>query len=246
MNKRTILIKAQVGSHNYNLNDSGSDRDYKVVIAPNFNDLYESTMFSKDRIGKTFDISVHDVRKMPNVWKKANINFLEILFSKEIIINPVLDKKTRGLLLEILSMRNEIAMMNIPYLYNSCVGMFENKMSKLTKGTEGTAHLVEQYGYDTKQAQHAYRVLDFLERYKDTDFRDFGKAIWYDNNDPSREILVAIKKGEYSIGEFINIARKKQEYINTKVAPEYKCRSANGDTLKKLTGIIKEIVRFNI
>ena len=38
---RQWLIKALVGSHNYNLNTETSDKDYKVFVLPTFNELYK-------------------------------------------------------------------------------------------------------------------------------------------------------------------------------------------------------------
>ena len=67
--------------------------------------------------------------------------------------------------------------MNLKYLYDACIGMHYNKMKYLEKGTEGTKHLVEKYGYDTKQAVHAWRILDFLRAFADNEFTDFIKTI---------------------------------------------------------------------
>ena len=87
---------------------------------------------------------------------------------------------TVDLLNQILEMKDSIARMNLSYLYKACIGMHQNKMKLLEKGTSGTQHLVEKYGWDTKQGMHAYRVLDFLERFLETGFEDFKQAIKYD------------------------------------------------------------------
>ena len=43
---RHIAVRALVGSHNYNLNDESSDRDYKVFVFPNFGDLYKGKRYT--------------------------------------------------------------------------------------------------------------------------------------------------------------------------------------------------------
>lgn len=243
--KRTILFKSLVGSHNYNLNDATSDKDFKVIVAPNFEDLYLGSMFSKQRVGNLFDIEVHDVRKLSSVWTKANINFIEILFSKDIIVNPTLNKKTRELIHELFAMKQDIAKMNLKYLCNSCMGMHTQKMKLLTKGTSGTMDLVEKFGYDTKQAQHAYRVLDFLERFYKTDFLDFHGAIWYEKPDPAYKLLIDLKAGAYGIKEFLEIAEAKIFTIQSKFSsvnlPELDIKTHNN-----LLEVIKGIVKLNI
>ncbi|QNO14725.1 nucleotidyltransferase domain-containing protein [Alkalicella caledoniensis] len=243
--KRTILFKSLVGSHNYNLNDATSDVDFKVVIAPNFEDLYSGSMFSKQRVGNIFDIEVHDVRKLSSVWTKANINFIEILFSKDIVVNPTLNKNIRGLIDDLFAIKQDIAKMNLKYLYNSCIGMHTQKMKLLTKGTSGTMDLVEKFGYDTKQAQHAYRVLDFLERFYITDFLDFQGAIWYEKSDPTYKLLKDLKAGAYGINQFLEIAEAKLFTVQGKLSsvnlPELDIKTHNN-----LLEIIKSIVKLNM
>ena len=45
--ERKVVFKALVGSHNYNLNDETSDKDYKYFVLPTFDDLYTGKMFSQ-------------------------------------------------------------------------------------------------------------------------------------------------------------------------------------------------------
>ena len=40
INNRVPVLKALVGSHNYNLNTPESDKDYKLFVLPTFDDLY--------------------------------------------------------------------------------------------------------------------------------------------------------------------------------------------------------------
>ena len=196
------IIISLVGSHNYNLNDENSDKDYKFITLPSFDDLYEGRVFSESKnnvliYGEESDYSAHDIRKFINMLYKSNINFLEVLFSDKMKINHEAEW--------LIEMRDEIARGNLPYLYNACLGIYYTKFKQIEKGTSGTQHLVQKFGYDTKQAMHCYRVLDFLIRFADLDFKDFKKVIWY--NDTERELLLNIKNGKVQLDtmkEFIN------------------------------------------
>ncbi|WP_236883798.1 hypothetical protein [Clostridium botulinum] len=69
--------------------------------------------------------------------------------------------------------------MNLNNLFNSCIGMHKNKINNINKKTKGTIELVKKYGYDTKQALHSYKLLDFFERYENTSFKALKKALYY-------------------------------------------------------------------
>ena len=191
---RGLVIKALVGSHNYNLNTASSDTDYKYFVLPTFNDLYTGTMYSFSEVGVELDYTVHDARKLNKMLWQANINFIEILFSVEYFVDPSLEFLHKN--------RERIAKMNLPYLYDACVGMHFQKMGRLGKTTESTKTLVCEYGYNTKEAIHAYRVLDFLIRYHANGFSSFGDAIWYSSNEKAHALLLGIKAGKYTREEF--------------------------------------------
>ncbi|WP_243426234.1 hypothetical protein [Clostridium botulinum] len=103
--------------------------------------------------------------------------------------------------------------MNLNSLFNSCIGMHKSKINNINKGTKGTIKLVKKYGYDTKQALHSYRLLDFLERYENTGFKDFKKALYY--KDWEKEKVLNIKFGEFSLEEFKTIPMEKLNKVLT-------------------------------
>ncbi len=234
-NQRIKLITALVGSHNYNLFDENSDNDYKIFVAPTFDDLYDNVIFSESIIGEYEDADIHDIRKIPDLFWKSNINFVEILFSNNIMcFDDDLDR--------IFELKNEIARMNLPYFYKACKGMYFNKMKYLDKGTEGTMHLVQKYGYDTKQALHAYRVLDFITRFSFTDFKDFKWAIWYGDENNKKDFMMSIKHGEYTRDEFEEIINKK--YIHFQKFEEiYLNQKVDFELQKYLINIIRKVVK---
>jgi len=243
---RKTAFKALVGSHNYNLNDETSDKDYKYFVLPTFDDLYENKMYSlPSQVSAEMDFDVHDVRKIPNLFYKSNINFVEVLYSTEIDLCLDLTQKDPiySPLPQIFAMRKKIARMNVPYFFHACVGMHYRKMSALNKGTKGTQHLVSQFGYDTKQALHAYRVLDFLERFYYNDFNDFKKAITYDGVD--RDFMFSIKQGVYTEQQYRLLVAEKLEKVLT-LKESYDRITTDEETYQMLKRLTKDLVRFNI
>ena len=193
MNERQWLIKALVGSHNYNLNTETSDKDYKVFVLPTFNDLYEGEKFSKSITSDTEDVSIHDIRMFVNMLYKANVNFIEVLFSKELIINPDLQPSSYKMITEMIKNREEYAKMNLPYLWDACIGMYYQNTKKMNYVDINEGFL------DYKKAMTAYRILDFLERYAKNIVNPwcrepFKEAINY--NKEEREFLLKIKEGK--------------------------------------------------
>lgn len=241
---RKILFQALVGSHNYNLNDENSDLDYKIFTLPTFDDLYSSQQYSKAEVGITADYDVHDVRKLVDLLWKSNINFTEVLFSSSVMMDIVnLRKETHFLLKELFDLRDDIAVVNLPYLYNACVGMHYSKMKLIYKGTAGTQHLVDKYGWDTKQGMHAYRSLDFLERFAGNNFTSFKDAIYYDNDE--RFTLLRIKYGEIPLIELREIIDNKLERLEESYKPEYQIEP-NTMIKNKLEHIIKQIIKIEL
>lgn len=233
---RAVVLAALSGSHNYNLDSETSDRDYKVFIAPTFDDLYGGRMVHKEWIGTETDILVHDIRKLPDLLWKSNPSFMEIMFTQERIIP---DTFASGFVEALYGMRDSIAVMNLPYFWDSSMGIMTNKMKHL-EGTSGTADLVSRYGYDTKQAMHAVRILRVLEKFADNGFTDFGEAIWFPGRD--RDEMLAIKNGSMSEQEFRQYADQRLRQVEG-LRPLYKDAAPNRGTCDEVDSIVKELVR---
>lgn len=240
---RKELFRVLVGSHNYSLNTPESDKDYKVFVLPTFDDLYSGKEFSKSYIGETEDFDVHDIRKVSHLWWKANVNFLEVLFTQESVVNTNLSPNTLRYLDIIAQHKREIARMNLPYLYDACIGMHLNKVKMIDKGTEGTQHLVDKFGYDTKQAMHSLRVLDFLKRFADDGFNDFKKAIWYDDGDIDKKWLLSVKDGLFAKEDFLIAADDLLKITRSNYKEAYKWQEPNEETREYLLRMVKSMVK---
>jgi predicted nucleotidyltransferase len=248
MNTSKTVFTALVGSYNYNLNTKESDKDYKSFLAPNFDDLYLKDYIKSKSLLKVLkndiesDIEYHDIRKLEGLFYKSNINFLEVLFSEDFEINKYYEKEV----FELLALRKDIAKMNLPYLYKACIGMYHTKKKLLKKGTEGTQYLVDKYGYDTKQALHCYRVLNFLKRFQNTGFNDFKSAIWYKDDEPIKEFSLKIKNGEIPLEEMEAMLDRRFQSVEIFCKKTYMEREFNEITNQKVINIIKKIVKKSI
>ena len=77
--------RALLGSYNYNLAGPSSDKDYKVFMCPEFEDLYCAHKADKDDLPaetlENGELSVLDVRKLADLFCVGNVNATEYLFS---------------------------------------------------------------------------------------------------------------------------------------------------------------------
>lgn len=65
---RTPILKALVGSHNYNLNTPESDKDYKLFVLPTFDDLYLKRDYNTSIDSKEEDIVIYDLRRLSSLF----------------------------------------------------------------------------------------------------------------------------------------------------------------------------------
>ena len=78
------------GSQNYNLHYEDSDIDTKAIILPKFEDfcLNRKPISTTSILENDEHTDLKDVRLMFECFKKQNINFVEILFTKYKVMNP--------------------------------------------------------------------------------------------------------------------------------------------------------------
>jgi uncharacterized protein len=233
---RFLAVNALTGSHNYNLNTPKSDKDYKFFVFPNFDDLYAGRMFSNAITSPTLDATCHDVRQLVELVWKANLNFIEVLFSEECVRDSALDF--------IFSARDSLATMNLFGFFKATYGMHLMKIKDLRKGTGNTTNLVEQFGYDTKQACHALRCLYVISRFMS--FGYMGKALWFESNDPTRQTLLDVKAGKYTEAEFLELVDVWHGVWKNDAEEFYRNTTPDETAYKWAQDKLKEIVRVNL
>lgn len=233
---REVVVKALVGSHNYNLNTPNSDRDYKLFVTPTFDDLYNNVRFSTGEQSDKMDYTVHDVRALPELVWKANVNFVEVLFSKDVYFHPALAWA--------FDHAEELAGMNLPKFFTACMGMSNEKMRTLHKGTATTQALVNQFGYDTKQACHALRLLYVAERLSSG--MTMAEALWFSNKDEMRTTLLKMKASKFSEAEAVSMVRNWHDTKGSQVREWFSGKVENEDLKDEFEQNVKDFVWMSV
>ncbi len=230
---RQVAFKSLVGSQNYNLATVNSDRDYKTFLYPTFTDLYNSKPIKGASVTTEEDNEYHDVRKLHGLLIKSNVNFIEVLFSREVVQGD-------SLFNELKNIREDIARMNLPYLFDASAGMFNKEVKMFNKLLQE-----DDWMRASKFAASAVRIGDFLVRYTLTEFSDFGWAIRYEDNDSARKVILNIKNGQGTVEKINNLLGSVDTLIGD-VKQKYKVHEKDVDTEKKLEDIVLSFTRGKI
>jgi len=190
---------------------------------PSFKDLYYGKFFSTAKQSDKIDFDVHDVRKLAQLIFKGNINFLEVLFSRE--------EEHAEELNFLFENRERWVEAVIPHFRNATYGMHLEKLKTLHKGTAKTQRLIDEFGYDTKDACHALRCLYTLEKYWDT--QSMEKALWY-NKGKKRTVLLDVKAGKYTEEEFMALVQTFYSKWNDEMKKNYDDTLIDGSVQVKL------------
>lgn len=154
------------GSQNYDLDiydeDYMSDIDTKAIVLPTFDDF----VAGKEPVSTTIILpnnehcDVKDIRIMFNILKKANVNFLEILFTDFCWIN----EKYSSIFSLVQNNAERLAFANMKALLNGIAGMSMQKYVALKHPYPTIVDKIEKFGYDPKQLHHIYRMNQFMKR----------------------------------------------------------------------------------
>lgn len=201
------------GSQNYNLDYEGSDIDTKCIVIPTIEDIilnkepYSTTWVREDNS----HVDVKDIRLMWQCFKKQNINFLEILFTRYWCLNWKYQEEWTLMW----DMREAIARYNNYAGVNCIAGMVYEKEKAMCHPYPTLLDKIQHYGYDNKQLHHIIRCEEFLRRWvKGTPYADC--LIPTDS-----EYLISVKSDYiYSLEEAKALAKELVERTK-KVKEEY-------------------------
>ena len=161
-----VVFVGYYGAHNYKLDTKSSDYDFKAIIIPSFEDI----VLNKKAVSTTFNLSnglcdVKDIRLMMNCWKKQNVNFIELLFTKYRWLNPEYEEN-----FSLLFDNNEsIAHYDELHAINCIKGMQMEKYHALFKPYPSQKDVIDKYGYAAKQLCHIWRLKDLVSKYVNGD-----------------------------------------------------------------------------
>lgn len=162
-NKDWFVLCLQ-GSQNYGVSDEESDIDSKLLVIPSLEDIVlnrKPVNHTLEMPGNQEHVDCKDVREYFKVFRKSNINFVEILFTDYYIVND----KYCDLWDRLRENAEGLARMN-PYAAVSCMkGMASEKRHALCHEYPSRMPWIEKFGYDPKQLSHLIRINYFLKWY---------------------------------------------------------------------------------
>lgn len=186
------------GSQNYDLAYENSDIDSKAILLPSFDDfvLRNNPTSTTSVLENNEHIDLKDIRLMFDCFKKQNINFVEILFTKYKVLNP----KYEQVFNRLLDFKERIARYNNYAAVNCIAGMSMEKLKALEHPYPTIIDKIEKYGYDPKQLHHILRLNEFIKR--------FVNGVTYEDclESQNREYLIDVKKGIHDLDSARQIA----------------------------------------
>ena len=203
-----ICLVALQGSQNYELDIPGSDVDTKVLVVPSFKEVaLNKAPVSTTHIrynNEHFDAK--DIRLYMETFRKQNLNFLEILFTKYYILNSEYAYEWNRLVQE----REAIAHMNPHRAVKSMMGIAQQKYHAMEHPYPSKLDILAKYGYDPKQVHHLIRVRDYLERYIAGE--SYEKCLI--PSEAYHELIVDIKLGKFTLDEARKLANEHMAWID--------------------------------
>lgn len=237
------------GSMNYGLfideEEYKSDVDTKAIVLPTLDDLIsgnkmKSTKYDLD--GEQIDVK--DIRVMVDMWKKSNPAYLEILFTKYKVINPLYEKFIN----DIIKIRDDIVKMNFPQLAKCMSGMSKEKVIAMEHPYPSQLKDLEKFGYCPKQIHHIIRLNQLIKDVYQNNI-SFGDALLLNRLPEFSLYLIDVKKGKLSLEQARLLAKEKDEEtkkIKDEILETYDGFKFQSETYHKLKNIINSLVKYNI
>lgn len=247
------------GSQNYYLEDEESDIDTKLLVVPSVEDIVlnrkaeSTTYYIKD--GKlVYDeelkataehMDAKDIRLYWGTLKKANINFVEILFARCKIVNSMYE----ALWNEVEEIREDIAYMNPLAAMKAMMGMVNEKYFALTHRYPSRIMWIEKYGYDPKQLHHLIRINMFMRSYMLEDWK-YESLVRGDHlMDEEKKWLIEMKRTGVGILEqaqcLADYYRGHMEDLYN-IAKEKYSGEADEFVIDKMDSLMADIVKLSI
>lgn len=193
------------GSQNYGLDEYSdeymSDIDTKAIVLPPLDDFIAaappvSTVVIMDN---NEHAEVKDIRVMFEMFRKANISYIELLFTEFKIVNLEWEPYIRDLF----DYRASIAAYHRNQFLRCIAGMAMEKRKALCHPYPNLIEKIEKYGYDGKQLHHCVRLYNFIERFVNGESLD----TCYKVAAPMHNILMNYKKQKDAYGQELKVEK---------------------------------------
>lgn len=205
---RDLLFSLYAGSHLYGTNTANSDLDLRGVVWPLEDEVFGLQKFNQqDKISATEDIVFYSLPFYLHLLvNKGNPNVHEWLWAKSYLF-----RSPTGL--ELIMHRERWLSCKV---YKCGLGYLNGQHRRMTHqaptGDLGAKRklLVEQYGFDTKNASHTVRIARELRELADTGMLNVNRLLI------DAEELIDIKNGKLSLDQAQRLIDK--EIVRTEEA----------------------------
>lgn len=236
-----IIFTSLVGSHNYNLNTEQSDEDYKSIVIPNMEQIFSNKLANKSLTSKERDESLVDIRTFRKEILSSSPNSIEMLFSLS------MDYQEGSKTIEtLLSLREEIAGMNKPKLFDAYMGMAKGDKNKLEKPVhEGSSAkpYYDEHGYNTKVLVNIIRWYTTIIRYAQSGFSNYADSIFVEED--LRNAILFAKHGGFTLKEAKAMIEGLESQAKTFVK-DYHSSEFNQELADKVTEMLYEELLLNL
>lgn len=192
-----------LGSQNFGLDLDESDRDYFEIYYPEVHNLCEEIKKIKEVSEGTGIIKRIDIRKLPDLFHKSNLDILQLLFSKEVIDGGELEEYFR-------INERDISRMNISRLYKSIMGSNMSRLKRRT--TRDLAHVIFGFRLLIKFEENGFEDLRSCFRHDEREYYQKVRLSPYTEHEEyalELERLCLEKKELYeSVGEDVEFFHK--------------------------------------
>lgn len=227
------------GSQNYGLDYEGSDIDTKCIVLPTLEDL----IFNRKPVSTTHvldndeHLDLKDVRLYMNTFRKQNLNFMEILFTKYKIVNPIYENYWNKLV-----ENNEmIARYNPAGAVKTMEGIAKEKYHAMEHKYPSKLDIIDKWGYDGKQLHHLIRVREYLNRY--IDGQSYADCLISEVPDYLKEVKALTKDGFYYDLDDARIIANTELNLITQAAKEFSTAHAGDPVDKRVDALLDNVQR---
>lgn len=185
-----VVCTCLQGSQNYGLDeyseDYMSDVDTKSIVLPPLDDFITAASPVSEVVvlENNEHAEIKDIRVMFDMFKKMNISYIELLYSKYIVIN----ERWAHLIEPLFANKDLVSSYNRNQFLRCIAGMAMEKRKALCHPYPSIQWKIEKWGYDGKQLSHCARLYNFIKRYV------AGEPLEECYDAEHKEILMAYKK----------------------------------------------------
>jgi predicted nucleotidyltransferase len=209
-----VLLWRLAGSHIYNLDLPGSDRDFAGVYVCEAGDMLGLSPPPESRCSSENakpDYSAHEILKFCHLLLKGNPSIVESLFlEREFVLSAMTDWW------HLVQVRDRFLSRAV---VSACIGYAHSQLHKLhiKHGLEGLR--TKGGEYNPKYGMHLLRLLEMAEAVVDGRF----KGVYIKADDPLRGLLMDVRNGKYEKREVAEMGNERLGRVTKKFdAPDCK------------------------